>query len=53
MLRFVKDFIELFDVSPQQTHVAVIQYSDVIRHEIDLNQYSSVQQLKQAIDSIE
>uniref|UniRef100_A0A1I7VU29 Transmembrane matrix receptor MUP-4 n=1 Tax=Loa loa TaxID=7209 RepID=A0A1I7VU29_LOALO len=53
VLRFVKDFIELFDVSPQQTHVAVIQYSDVIRHEIDLNQYSSMEQLKQAINGIE
>ncbi|KAM3722540.1 Transmembrane matrix receptor [Dirofilaria immitis] len=53
VLRFVKDFIELFDVSPQQTHVAVIQYSDIIRHEFDLNEYSSAQQLKQAIDGIE
>ncbi|CAG9540270.1 unnamed protein product [Cercopithifilaria johnstoni] len=53
VLRFVKDFIELFDVSPQQTHVAVLQYSDIIKHEIDLNQYSSIKQLKQAIDNIE
>uniref|UniRef100_A0A915PRP0 Uncharacterized protein n=1 Tax=Setaria digitata TaxID=48799 RepID=A0A915PRP0_9BILA len=53
VLRFVKDFIELFDVSPEQTRVAVIQYSDVIRHEFDLNQYYSAQQMKQAIDRIE
>ncbi|VBB34344.1 unnamed protein product, partial [Acanthocheilonema viteae] len=52
VLRFVKDFVELFDVSPQQTHVAVVQYSDLIRHEIGFNQYSSIEQLKQAIDGI-
>ncbi|VDN06501.1 unnamed protein product [Thelazia callipaeda] len=53
ILRFVKEFIELFDVSPQKTRVAVMQYSDRIRHEFDLNQYSSAEQLKQAIDQIE
>ncbi|VDK67960.1 unnamed protein product, partial [Gongylonema pulchrum] len=53
VLRFVKDFIELFDISPQQTRVAVVQYSDRIRHEFDLNQYPTAQLLKQAIDHIQ
>ncbi|VDK69878.1 unnamed protein product [Litomosoides sigmodontis] len=53
VLRFVKDFIELFDISHTQTHVAVLQYSDVVRHEIDLNQYYSIERLRNAVDNIE
>ncbi|VDM42590.1 unnamed protein product [Toxocara canis] len=53
VLRFVKEFIELFDISLDRTRVAVVQYSDRIRHEFDLNQYSSAQSLEDAIDNIQ
>ncbi|EJW76130.1 hypothetical protein WUBG_12961 [Wuchereria bancrofti] len=53
VLRFVKDFIELFDISPQQTRVGVVQFSHIIRHEIYLNDCSSMEQLKDAISNIE
>ena len=39
MLRFVSDFVELFDVGLENTRVGLIQYSDQIRHEFDLSQY--------------
>uniref|UniRef100_A0A1I8F0U0 VWFA domain-containing protein n=1 Tax=Wuchereria bancrofti TaxID=6293 RepID=A0A1I8F0U0_WUCBA len=53
VLRFVKDFIELFDISPQQTRVGVVQFSHIIRHEIYLNDCSSMEQLKDAISNID
>uniref|UniRef100_A0A0M3KES8 VWFA domain-containing protein n=1 Tax=Anisakis simplex TaxID=6269 RepID=A0A0M3KES8_ANISI len=53
VLRFVKEFIELFDIASDKTRVAVVQYSDRIRHEFDLNQYTSARDLKDAIDRIQ
>ena len=38
MLRFISDFVELFDIGQENTRVGLIQYSDQIRHEFDLNQ---------------
>uniref|UniRef100_A0A915D433 Transmembrane cell adhesion receptor mua-3 n=1 Tax=Ditylenchus dipsaci TaxID=166011 RepID=A0A915D433_9BILA len=49
VLRFVRDFLELFDVGLDNTRVGLIQYSDQIRHEFDLNQYGDKQSLLQAI----
>lgn len=31
VLRFISEFIDLFDVGPDQTRVALVQYSDQIR----------------------
>uniref|UniRef100_A0A0M3IQP5 VWFA domain-containing protein n=1 Tax=Ascaris lumbricoides TaxID=6252 RepID=A0A0M3IQP5_ASCLU len=53
VLRFLKEFVELFDISSDRTRVAVVQYSDRIRHEFDLNQYSSIQNVEDAIDRIQ
>uniref|UniRef100_A0A915AKQ6 Transmembrane cell adhesion receptor mua-3 n=1 Tax=Parascaris univalens TaxID=6257 RepID=A0A915AKQ6_PARUN len=53
VLRFLKEFVELFDISSDRTRVAVVQYSDRIRHEFDLNQYSSIQSVEDAIDRIQ
>ena len=39
VLRFVREFVELFEIGPDQTRVGLIQYSDQIRHEFDLNQH--------------
>ncbi|KAI1731796.1 calcium-binding EGF domain-containing protein [Ditylenchus destructor] len=49
VLRFVRDFLELFDVGLDNTRVGLIQYSDQIRHEFDLNQYGDKQSLLQAL----
>lgn len=45
----MRDFVELFDVGLENTRVGLIQYSDQIRHEFDLNQYSDKPSLLQAI----
>jgi collagen type VI alpha len=39
ILRFISEFIDLFDVSSDQTRVGLIQYSDQIRHEFDLGKF--------------
>ena len=49
VLRFISDFVELFDIGQENTRVGLIQYSDQIRHEFDLNQYSDKNSLLQAI----
>ncbi|KAL3070193.1 hypothetical protein niasHT_039386 [Heterodera trifolii] len=49
VLRFVRDFVELFDIGLENTRVGLIQYSDQIRHEFDLNQYVDKPSLLQAI----
>lgn len=49
ILRFLKEFVELFDIGSDQTRVGFIQYSDLIRHESDLNQYETKKTLQEAI----
>ncbi|KAK0416184.1 hypothetical protein QR680_012332 [Steinernema hermaphroditum] len=51
VLRFVKEFVQLFDIGLENTRVGLIQYSDQIRHEFDLNQYTDENSLQQAIVS--
>ena len=51
VLRFIREFVELFDIGLDRTRVGLIQYSDQIRHEFDLNQYADKNSLIQAIDS--
>uniref|UniRef100_A0A0K0DXB5 Phosphoglycerate mutase (2,3-diphosphoglycerate-independent) n=1 Tax=Strongyloides stercoralis TaxID=6248 RepID=A0A0K0DXB5_STRER len=41
VLRFLTEFVELFDISPSQTRVGFIQYSDQIKHELDLGSKES------------
>lgn len=36
----MREFVELFDIGVGKTRVGAIQYSDQIRHEFDLNQFS-------------
>ena len=43
VLRFVREFVDLFDIGRENTRVGVIQYSDQIRHEFDLGQYQDKQ----------
>jgi hypothetical protein len=50
ILRFVREFVELFEVGQDKTRVGLIQYSDQIRHEFDLNQYVDKESLLQAIN---
>uniref|UniRef100_A0A913I4D2 EGF-like domain-containing protein n=1 Tax=Strongyloides stercoralis TaxID=6248 RepID=A0A913I4D2_STRER len=53
VLRFIAEFVELFDISPTKTRVGLIQYSDQIRHEFDLNQYKDKTSLLNAISNIQ
>ncbi|CAK5070046.1 unnamed protein product [Meloidogyne enterolobii] len=52
VLRFIKEFIELFDIGLDNTRVGLIQYSDQVRHEFGLSQYSDKQSLLAAVDNI-
>lgn len=49
VLRFIKEFVELFDIGQQNTRVGLIQYSDQIRHEFNLDQYNDKVTLLKAI----
>ncbi|CAD5215432.1 unnamed protein product [Bursaphelenchus okinawaensis] len=51
VLRFVREFVELFEIGLDKTRVGFIQYSDQIRHEFDLNQYTNKDDLLKAITS--
>ncbi|CAJ0580735.1 unnamed protein product, partial [Mesorhabditis spiculigera] len=53
VLRFVSEFTELFDIGTQQTRVSVVQYSDQIRHEFGLGDYSNARSVHDAIQGIE
>ncbi|ULU02771.1 hypothetical protein L3Y34_002395 [Caenorhabditis briggsae] len=53
VLRFLAEFTELFDIAPQKTRVSVVQYSDQIRHEFGLDNYSDRKSLQNAIRNIE
>lgn len=53
VLRFIQEFIELFDIGLDNTRVGLIQYSDQIRHEFDLNQYADKASVHQAISQVQ
>ncbi len=52
VLRFVREFVDLFDIGPTKTQVAMIQYSDRIQHEVDFSQHTSKISLIQAISQV-
>lgn len=52
VLRFVRDFSKLFEIGPDQTRIGVIQFSDTVRKEFDMNQFSTRQSLENAITNI-
>lgn len=49
VLRFVREFVELFEIGRSKTRVGLIQYSDQIRHEFDLDQYGDRDSLLKGI----
>ncbi|CAJ0941120.1 unnamed protein product, partial [Mesorhabditis belari] len=53
VLRFISEFAELFDIGPKQTRVAVVQYSDQIRHEFGLGDYTNARSVHEAIQGID
>ncbi|OZC08479.1 hypothetical protein X798_04540 [Onchocerca flexuosa] len=53
VLRFIKEFLELFDIGLDNTRVGLIQYSDQIRHEFDLSQYTDKASVINAISQIQ
>ncbi|EFO13023.1 hypothetical protein LOAG_15508, partial [Loa loa] len=53
VLRFIKEFVELFDIGLDNTRVGLIQYSDQIRHEFDLSQYTDKESVINAISQVQ
>lgn len=53
VLRFVREFVELFDIGLEKTRVGIIQYSDQIRHEFDLAQFKDKAGVLQGIADIQ
>ena len=52
-LDFVKDVIDVFDVSSDiKTQVGVASFSNWVFQDFHLNRYSSVENMKKAVDSI-
>uniref|UniRef100_A0A0N4ZF68 Transmembrane matrix receptor MUP-4 n=1 Tax=Parastrongyloides trichosuri TaxID=131310 RepID=A0A0N4ZF68_PARTI len=49
VLRFLKEFVELFDIGKDQTRVGFIQYSDQIKHELDLGSHETRDSVSNAI----
>ena len=49
VLRFVSEFVELFDVEPTKTRIAFIQYSEQIRPEFDFGTHQTKAQVEQVI----
>ncbi|VDK54555.1 unnamed protein product [Gongylonema pulchrum] len=53
VLRFVKEFVELFDIGLDNTRVGLIQYSDQIRHEFDLSQFTDKASVVSALSQVQ
>lgn len=53
VLRFVSDFSALFSISPDQTRIGLIQFSDLRRKEFDLNQHRDQATLQTAIRNVQ
>ncbi|KHJ44769.1 EGF-like domain protein [Trichuris suis] len=52
ILRFLRDFISLFNISSNKTRVAIIQFSDQIRHELDFAQSTSITEVEESLNEI-
>jgi hypothetical protein len=53
VLRFVREFVELFEIGLENTRVGLIQYSDQIRHEFDLGQFGDKVGVVQGITDVQ
>lgn len=49
VLRFVSEFVDLFDIAPTKTRVSFIQYSEQIRHEFNFDTYQTKSQIEQVV----
>lgn len=52
VLRFVREFVSLFDIGPNQTRIGMIQFSDQLRHEFELGQYSNKPDVEKAVTDV-
>ena len=50
---FVLKSLHSYDISRENTHVGVIEYSDQVSVKIPLHQFSTAQQLKEAVQNIQ
>lgn len=50
--QFIKQVVQTFDVDPQYTRVALIEYSTNARIEFKLNEYGNLTMLLDAVDNI-
>nr|WNX29079.1 CREWS-A3 [Colubraria reticulata] len=52
MMDFVIEVIELFDISPSTTRVAVVSFNEEHKEEFNLQKYSTVRELRKAVSQI-
>ncbi|KRX65974.1 Transmembrane matrix receptor MUP-4, partial [Trichinella sp. T9] len=52
VMRFVHEFVTLFDINEDRTRVGIIQYTGQVKPEFYLNQHKNIDQLQQAIRNI-
>ncbi|KRZ75495.1 Transmembrane cell adhesion receptor mua-3, partial [Trichinella papuae] len=53
ILRFLREFINLFTIGSNHTRLAIIQYSDQIRHELDFKEANSKAEVDEALNRVE
>lgn len=51
--QFVNRIVDLLEVSPDGTHVGLVQYSSRVRTEFPLNKYHSAEEIKAAVMKME
>lgn len=52
ILQFVEDTVNGYDIGPDQTRVGLIQYASSVRHEFDLDSYSTKNNVINAIKNV-
>ncbi|KFD62989.1 hypothetical protein M514_03614 [Trichuris suis] len=52
VLRFVHDFVTLFEINPQKTRVGIVQYTGHVKSEFFLGQHTDIDKLQNAIRNI-
>ncbi|XP_058033952.1 matrilin-4 [Ahaetulla prasina] len=51
--QFVKQIVDFLDVSPEGTHVGLVQYSSRVRTEFPLNKFTTADDVKEAVQRVQ
>lgn len=51
--QFVNQIVDFLDVSPQGTHVGLVQYSSRVRTEFPLNKFTTAADVKEAVQRVQ